>query len=74
MPGPGGLQPAEYAAVFRRGGDLSPSRRHGSQRTQRREATSPEPCKWFPAGLGRPRPHARSAEVPEPYTGGGQWA
>jgi hypothetical protein len=23
-----------------------------------REATSPEPCKWFTAGLGHHRPHA----------------
>lgn len=30
MPGPGGLQPAERAAVFRRGGMLRVSRRHGS--------------------------------------------
>lgn len=58
MPGFGGLQPANHAAVFRRGGDLNPSRRHGSQRTQRREATSPQPCKWFAAEPGHPRlPH-----------------
>jgi len=56
MAGPGGLQPASHAAVFRRGGEVSRSRRHGSQRTQRREATSPEPCKWFRVGLGHPRP------------------
>jgi len=54
MAGPGGLQPADDTAVFRRGGKVSRSRRHGSQRTQRREATSPEPRKWFRVGLGHP--------------------
>ena len=62
MPGPGGLQPAYDTAVFRCGGELSLSRRHGSQRTQRWEATSPEPCKWFPAGLGHLRPQRNSEE------------
>lgn len=47
MPGPVAVQPANDAAVLRRGGDLSPLHRHGSQRTQRRETTSPKPCKWL---------------------------
>jgi len=36
---------SHHAAVFRRGGNLLPLHRHGSQRTQRREAMSPEPRK-----------------------------
>lgn len=54
MPGPVAVQPATHAAVLRRGGDLSPLHRHGSQRTQRRETTSPEPCKWLCFGPGHP--------------------
>ncbi len=55
MPGFGGLRPANDAAVFRRGGDLYASHRHGSQRTQRREATSPEPCEWSTREPGHSR-------------------
>ena len=44
-----GLRSAIHATVFRRGGQLSALHRPGSQRTQRREAQSPEPRKW-PAG------------------------
>ena len=36
---------SHHAAVFRRGGNLLPLHRQGSQRTERWEALSPEPRK-----------------------------
>ena len=36
---------SRHAAVFRRGGNLLPLHRQGSQRTERWEALSPEPRK-----------------------------
>jgi hypothetical protein len=51
MLGSGSLQPAMNAAVLRRGGLLRVLLRHGFPRTQRGNPTSPEPCKWFTAGL-----------------------
>ena len=40
-------QPATDATVFRRGGAMRRKLRHGSPRTERGEAMSPEPRKWF---------------------------
>src|SRR5438093_3030981 len=44
--------PATYATVFRRGGFLSPSHRHGSPRTKRGETTGPKPRWWWVGRLG----------------------
>lgn len=50
--GSGRGNPAFHATVFRRGGHLIPSHRHGSQRTKRWEAMGPKPRWWMAISTG----------------------